>query len=424
MMSYMFSFTAITALKSSTGAIIATILGEYVTRVGMHLLRGPDVGDDYHKFHLAELPSLYVKMIASGAILFIFLTHAFHPIVGPRVQLTVTAAKILLLCCIPILALVMVLMGNVPTESKHAFSSFTALFDGTTKDVGQYALALYSGLWAFDGWDQCTFVTGELDDPARKVSLAVIASTEVVTLLFLSTVVSYFLVLPPGLVARTNSVALDFGIATFGSTGGVVFAALVAFSCFGALNGHMYTYSHLAAAAGREGYLPRQIGVQHTKFGTPLYAQMLTHTLTLLFVVFGSGFTSLVNFAGVCSWFWYGCTVTCVLVLRIQEPHLERPYRVWLSTPILFSFVAIFLLVMPVFSAPWEALAAFIFIISGMPLYLITHPQARRAAWSVFASSNAYAFKPIATSAGTTDAQNNIPMWELNESRTHSPSTT
>lgn len=35
----------------------------------------------------------------------------------------------------------------------------------------------------------------------------------------------------------SNTVALDFGRAVFGRIGGIVFAVMVAFSCFGALNG-------------------------------------------------------------------------------------------------------------------------------------------------------------------------------------------
>lgn len=35
----------------------------------------------------------------------------------------------------------------------------------------------------------------------------------------------------------SNTVALDFGRALFGPVGGIVFSAMVAFSCFGALNG-------------------------------------------------------------------------------------------------------------------------------------------------------------------------------------------
>lgn len=38
-------------------------------------------------------------------------------------------------------------------------------------------------------------------------------------------------------MGASNTVAMDFGRALFGPVGGVVFALMVAFSCFGALNG-------------------------------------------------------------------------------------------------------------------------------------------------------------------------------------------
>lgn len=38
-------------------------------------------------------------------------------------------------------------------------------------------------------------------------------------------------------MGMSNTVALDFGHAVFGRVGGIVFAVMVAFSCFGALNG-------------------------------------------------------------------------------------------------------------------------------------------------------------------------------------------
>lgn len=40
-------------------------------------------------------------------------------------------------------------------------------------------------------------------------------------------------------MARSNTVALDFGRALFGPVGGVPFAVMVAISCFGALNGEI-----------------------------------------------------------------------------------------------------------------------------------------------------------------------------------------
>ena len=42
------------------------------------------------------------------------------------------------------------------------------------------------------------------------------------------------------IVARSNTVAMDFGRALFGPVGGFLFAFMVAISCFGALNGTVY----------------------------------------------------------------------------------------------------------------------------------------------------------------------------------------
>lgn len=73
-------------------------------------------------------------------------------------------------------------------------------------------------------------------------------------------------------------------------------------------------------------------------------------------------------------------------MLRIREPNLERPCapdgfgragltsadRTWLVTPIAFTTVALFLLLMPIVSAPLQALAAFLFIAAGVPIYFLT----------------------------------------------------
>lgn len=84
---------------------------------------------------------------------------------------------------------------------------------------------------------------------------------------------------------------------------------------------------------------------------TPDYAMGLNATLTTFYIIFGGGFRSefgllsaltaeLVNFFSVTSWTWYLVTVVGLLYLRIKEPHLERPYRAWITTPITFCIVS------------------------------------------------------------------------------------
>ena len=212
--------------------------------------------------------------------------------------------------------------------------------------------------------------------------------------------------MPPITVASTNSVALEFGSTVFGSLGGLLFAAMVAFSCLGALNGHLYTYARLAMAAGQESFLPRAIGTTSTRFGGPVNATLFGTALILFFVIFGSGFASLVNFCGVCAWFWYCMTVLGLLYLRIKEPNLNRPYETWLITPIIFIAMALFLLVMPIFAAPFEALAAFLFIAAGIPLYYASQRQMPETLRRFFPSTS-HAFSAIPTDADEIELEHN-----------------
>ena len=115
-------------------------------------------------------------------------------------------------------------------------------------------------------------------------------------------------------VGMSNTVALDFGRAVFGRIGGIVFAVVVALSCFGALNGTLdlfeccmitkfeivgsfFTAARLIYVAGKEGYLPAFFGRHNKTLKTPLNAMCLQAALTIMFIVIGGGFRSLINFA-------------------------------------------------------------------------------------------------------------------------------
>lgn len=370
---FLYTWSALTALKPGAGAIIATIFGEYVARIIFHATG--KATDHPHETGLDGIPAWSIKLLAIAIAALITAAHAFSNKLGTRTQIATTIVKLLALTAVPILAIVQAARGKTSPSSQTAFSSLGNLFEGSSTSPSSYALALYSGLWAFDGWDQSCFVAGEMKRVEKDLPRVIHISLATVILIFLSAVVSYFVVLPAELVKRTNTVALDFGSAIFGTVGGIVFAFLVAFSCFGALNGQIYTTARLILAASREGYLPERLGEVHRRTGTPVAALVLQLVLISAFILFGSGFASLVNFYGVCSWTFYLASVLGLLVLRIKEPNLTRPYKTFLGTPILFAAVALFLLLMPIGSAPLEGLAALLFIAAGVPVYYLTQSR-------------------------------------------------
>jgi amino acid transporter len=76
---------------------------------------------------------------------------------------------------ITLLGLIQLVRGRAAT------SLTTSLFDGTSTNPSAYALAFYSGLWAFGGWDQANYVGGEMSEPERNIPRVIHLSMITVT---------------------------------------------------------------------------------------------------------------------------------------------------------------------------------------------------------------------------------------------------
>ncbi|TRM56224.1 amino acid permease-domain-containing protein [Schizophyllum amplum] len=358
LMAYLFAWSAIIALKPGGNAVIALIFAEYLNRLFFHATRAQADPD--------AIPQWAIKLTALLAVVAVTLLSVATRQLGTRAAVVFTTVKVAALIAVTVIGIVQLARG----AASSAFSR--PLFEGASTSPAAYSLALYSGLWAFDGWDQANYVGGEIRDPARNIPRAIHSSMTVVILLFLLANVSYFVVLDAETVGRSNTVAMDFGRAVMGPAGGAIFAAMVAISCFGALNGSFFTSSRLVYAAGREGFLPALFGRMHSTRHTPVNAALLQAALTGLFIIVGGGFRSMVNFSVVASWAFYFLTVLGLVILRVKEPMLERPYKTFLITPLVFCAVALFLLCMPVFAAPLEAGAVLAFVLAGVPVYYLT----------------------------------------------------
>lgn len=64
-------------------------------------------------------------------------------------------------------------------------------------------------------------------------------------------------------------------------------------------------------------------------------------------------------FYGVTAWTFNILVVVGLLLLRLREPHLKRPYRTWLVAPVSFISFGFFLLVISGATKRGESLAAF-----------------------------------------------------------------
>lgn len=246
---------------------------------------------------------------------------------------------------------------------------------------------------------QTNYVTGEMKRP-RDIARVIHTAMPLVIICYVLANISYIIVLPQSTIESSNTIAIEFGQKVFGSVGALILALVVSMSCIGALNATTFTSGRLVYIAGKEGYLPSVFGNLgacglssstptsddnssnrlHTRVcrllgsgtstsrTTPINAMALNGALILVYIILGE-FKTLVTFYGVAGYTFYFLTVLGLIVLRIREPYLERPYKTWLSTPIIFCCVSLFLLSRAVISEPLQTLIVVAFIIAGVPVY-------------------------------------------------------
>ena len=384
LMGFLFTWTAILVLKPGSAAIIAIIFGEYVVRAAI----GADV-EDVNPW-INKIPAF----LALAVVTFL---NSISTRLAARIGDMFMFFKFVALAAVTVIGIVVATTGLSFTGLANTDWKTQGWFVGTTDDISNWAVALYAGLWAFDGWDNTNYVTGEFKNPTRDLPRVIHTAMPAVIACYLLANVAYIFVLPIVTINKSNTVAVQFGSKVFGPVGALILALIVGASCFGALNATTFTSGRLVYAAGREGYIPAVFGKIGTgssdqsinkfrkrswfskklsrAFGdeagfgyTPVNAMLLNGLLTAIYVALGE-FHTLITFYGVAGYSFYFLTVLGLIVLRIREPNLERPYKTWITTPIIFCCVSLFLVSRAVINQPFQTVIVIAFVASGIPAY-------------------------------------------------------
>ncbi|KAG0342324.1 hypothetical protein BG000_005384 [Podila horticola] len=352
---FLFSWSSITLLKPAGNAIICVVFAEYVVNIIAQSAWDPT----------QPMRHWSNKLIAIACVLVLSGLNSISVSVGTRIQDVFTFIKVITLLVIGITGVVVLAQKSL---SSH---NFDHAFEGESQpSLGDIALGLYSGLWAYDGWNNLNYVSSEMKNPTKDLPRVIFAGVPIVIIFYLLANTAYYAVLPESVIMNTNTVAIDFGKQMFGNTGGVLFAICVACSCFGAANGSIFTGARVIYASAREGNLPKIFGKVNEKRKTPIAALGLQAVMTTIMIL-GGTFSTLVNFYSVAAWLFYLASILGLLYLRYHEPNLKRPFKVWTIVPILFTFLGLFLFLMPFVRAPLESCLSMVIVLAGLPLWVV-----------------------------------------------------
>ncbi len=241
-----------------------------------------------------------------------------------------------------------------------------------------FGIVMVAVFWTFDGWNNVSFVAGEIKNPKKNLPLALILGTLVISVLYVLINVVYFKALPVNEMAGTVAVAESASSALFGRTMTGLFSGAILVSIFGALNGTIFVGARVYYAMAKDKLFFGKAAVIHPRFKTPSFAIVLQAIWACLLALSGTFkqlFTYVIFISIV---FWIGAAAA-VYTLRKKHPDLPRPYKTWgyPVTPAVFIIISTGILINTLFTAPVESLASLGFIVLGLPMYFYWKRKSR-----------------------------------------------
>jgi amino acid transporter len=353
---FLFGWSELVLIRASALGGIAVVFGEY-------LLRSFGIDPSSHV--------LVARGLSAAAIVFAAAVNVRGATLGALIVGVATWAKFGALALLVLAAFT--LGGSHGASAAH----FTAPSAGPLA-VGSIGLALVSVLWAYDGWADLSFASGEVKDPARNLPRAIILGTLALIAIYVLTNLAYLYVLPIEAVARSPLVAADTMMALFGRAGVVLVSIFVMISSFSSLNGSMLASPRVFFAMADDGLLFQAIAKVHPRYQTPYVAIILAAILGVALVMSRS-FERLTDTFVLAIWPFYALGVAAIYRLRASRPDLPRPYRAigYPVVPAIFIASVAAFVINSLINDTTNSVITFAVILAGLPIYELAF--ARRA---------------------------------------------
>jgi basic amino acid/polyamine antiporter, APA family len=248
---------------------------------------------------------------------------------------------------------------------KHSFHQLkgAALFSG-------FFAATLSALWAYDGWANITFVTGEIKKPERNLPYAIIGGVGIAILLYVLLNYVYMKVLPLGELAaipENKIAAAVVAVTLIGKVGASLIAVLILVCTFGALNGCIIVYPRIYFRMAQEKVFFGKAAWVHPVFKTP-YVSLIYSAVWSCLLVFTGTFDRLTDLVIFSSYLFLGLTAVGLIKMKrngkITKKVIGYPVVPWII--ILFSLV---LLVNTLIVQIKATLIGILLIAAGVPFY-------------------------------------------------------
>lgn len=348
----LFGWARCTVIQTGAIAAVAFMLGDYLAQL---VPIGP------------HGPALYAAL----AVIVLTGVNIVGTAEGKNLQIVVTFLQLTIILAI----IVFGLLGPVAEPR----------YDTLPVPPGTAALgmAMIFVLLTYGGWNEVSYLTGELRDAPRNIARVLTIGTFVLVSFYLLTNLALLSVLGLDGLRASDAVAADMMRVAAGHRGELIVTLAVVIAAISTLNATIFTGSRVFHAMGRDVAALRWVGRWSERGCTPANGQIAQAVLALALIGVGAftrdGFKAMVDYTAPVFWAFLLLVGGSLFVLRWRHPQRVLPYRVpWYPlTPIVFCLTCLYMLYASLVytgSAAWIGLAV---LAAGVPiLFLPGRPAA------------------------------------------------
>lgn len=232
-------------------------------------------------------------------------------------------------------------------------------------------------LLTYGGWNEAAYLSAEIRSTRSGIVKVLFFSIALITGTYLLT--NFALIEGLGFLNVTSSdaVAADLVEAALGSGWVKTISIIIAVAAFSTVNAVMITGARSNYALGNDFKTFKFLSRWKEHEPAPVYSFVFQSFIALLLIILGTvtrnGFITMVEYTAPVFWFFLLLIGISLIILRIKEPEIDRPFRVPLYPfiPILFCIAAAYMLYSSLVYTGIGAVIGVMVLLAGLPFLLL-----------------------------------------------------
>jgi len=254
-------------------------------------------------------------------------------------------------------------------------------FDSTGTALGAFGLAMLPVLFAYNGFQGATYVTGETLAPERTIPRGLILGVLAVIAIYVLVNIGCLRVLGPAGLAATKVPASDVMQALVGPIGARLIAIAIALSTLGFMSTRMLVTPRIYFQMAADGTFFKQLAWIDPKTHVPTIA-IIIEGLIAAAIAWSGTFDKIVNWVTAPEWIFVVLAAGAVFIFRKRDgDRVKTAFRVPFHpvSTVLLMAVLLAIFVTEAILVPFDTLYGTLVIVAGVVFYFLWRRFARTA---------------------------------------------